>query len=253
MASWSTRRKYGYFFGFIFVGAIVFGLPSYFLFYKAPSCFDGLQNGSERGVDCGGACARLCPADYAPARVLWSHSVKIVPGIYNSLAYAQNPNNGVEAKSVSYLFKLYDDQGILVAERAGYAFIPAGQKFPIFEGAIMTGNRVPARTTFEFTALPNWTPGTALTKLRVLDTTLDQSAKPSAQVTIQNDAVNQSFSNVTAFIVLYDKDDNRVSFSKTLIDSIAAGDKATLFYTWPETFSVNVVRTEVLFVGRPAK
>lgn len=252
MATWSTQRKYLYFFGFIFAITIVFGLPSLLLFYKAPTCFDGIQNGTERGIDCGGSCARLCPADFAAPRVLWSYSIQVVPGIYNALAYIQNPNNSVQVSSLPYQFKLYDDKGILVAERDGQAFVPAGQKFAVFEASIDTGKRIPARTTFEFVGSPDWTPGTILTKIRVLNTNLDQGKSPSAQVNIENSSVDQTFSNIYAFIILYDKDDNRVSFSKTLIDSMPPGQKGTIYYTWPEPLPTNVVRTEVLFVKQSA-
>lgn len=253
MASWSTRRKYGYFAVFIVALIIFVGVPAFFAFYKAPTCFDGIQNGKERGVDCGGACARLCPADYATPRVLWAHSVRVVPGVYNALAYVQNPNNTVEAKALPYLFKLYDDKGLLVIQRQGYAYIPAGQRIPIFEGGIATGNRVPARTTFEFTGTPNWKPALAFGKIRTLGSELQQGDKPSAQISVENSSVDQAFSNVTAFIILYDKNDNRVSFSKTVIDSIGPGEKKDLFFTWPEAFGADIVRTETLFVRAPSR
>lgn len=253
MASWSTRRKYGYFFAFIVAAVLIVGVPLFFFLYKAPSCSDGKQDGTERGVDCGGSCSKLCPADYGAVKVLWAYSSEVVPGTYNALAYAENPNPSVQAQSVPYLFKLYDAQGVLVAERQGVAFVPAGQKFAVFEGAIQTGNRIPLTTTFEFTGTPNWVPGAALTQIQALDTNLTQGSSPSAQVDVQNSSVDQTYSGVTAVIVLYDKDDNRIGFSKTVIDSIAPGQKTSLFFTWPEAFPSNVVRTEVLFTDSSAR
>lgn len=253
MASWSTKRKYAYFFIFLAALVLLVGLPAFFLFYKAPTCADGVQNGTERGIDCGGACARLCPADFAMPRVLWSYSVQVVPGIYNTLAYVQNPNAGVEALNMPYLIKLYDAEGILVTQRTGRAFIPAGQKFAIFAGGIDVGKRTPARTTFEFTGEANWRTGAMLTKLRVLDTALDQAIQPKAEVRVKNDAVDQSFSNITVFIILYDKDNNRITFSKTLIDSIGPNEIQTLYFTWPRVFTADVLRTEVLFVANPSR
>ncbi|HEU5114911.1 MAG TPA: hypothetical protein VFT82_04055, partial [Candidatus Paceibacterota bacterium] len=125
MASWSTRRRWSYLLIFAALVVLFFGVPFFFLFYKAPTCFDGKQNGNETGIDCGGSCARLCPADFAAPRVLWSYSVQVVPGVFNSLAYVQNPNPSVEADNVPYLFRLYDSQGLLIAERTGKAFVPA--------------------------------------------------------------------------------------------------------------------------------
>src|SRR5207244_2048721 len=135
----------------------------------------------------------------------------------------------------------------------GTTFVPAGQKFAVFQAGIDVGKRTPARTTFEFTSEPNWRAGAMLTKLRVLDTSLTQGDKPDAQVRVKNDAVDQSFSNVSAFIILYDKDNNRVSFSRTSIDSIGPTETQTLYFTWPKAFSTDVVRTEVLFSLNPSR
>ncbi len=253
MASWSAKRKYGYFFALVALVVLVVGLPVFFLFYKAPTCTDGKMNGSERGVDCGGKCARLCPADFSPVKVMWSYSSQVVPGIYNALAYAQNPNQNVEIAALGYTFKLYDSEGILVAEKNGTSFVPAGQKFVVFQGGIQTGTRVPAKTTFEFTGEPAWRPGVTLTKIRTLNVGLEQGDRPSAEVRIKNDAVDQSFSNINAFVVLYDKDDNRVAFSKTVIEKIGVSETQSLYFTWPEAFVRPVVRTEVIFMAQPRK
>jgi hypothetical protein len=251
MASWSTRRKYGFFFAFIIVAAIVLGVPAFFAFYKAPTCMDGKQNGGERGVDCGGECAKLCPADFAEPKVLWSYSMKIVPGVYNALAYVQNPNQLVEAKSLPYVFRLYDDRGILILERRGQTFVPAGQKFAVFEGALETGVRIPARTTIEFTPLPAWRQGEILSKIRVERIDVEEDASPRAEVRIKNESIDTVYSNVDAFVVLYDASGNRIAFSKTVIGNIAPGVVDTLYFTWPEAFPRPVVKKEALFVQRP--
>lgn len=247
MASWSTTRKYGYLSALVIVLVVLVGVPAFLLLYRAPTCFDGRQNGEERGVDCGGACVKLCLADFADPRVLWSYSTRVVPGVYNSMAYIQNPNQGVEAKDLSYVFKLYDAEGLLVASREGRAFVPAGQRTAIFEGAIKTGSRAPTRTTFEFTTTPEWERGESFTSIRVLSIDLSSSDTPSATVRVENQALDRGFSGVDAAIVLYDKDDNRVSFSKTVISSMAPGETLTLYFTWPEAFSSEVFRSELLF------
>ncbi|MBI5134487.1 MAG: hypothetical protein HZA81_03855 [Candidatus Taylorbacteria bacterium] len=251
MASWSTRRKTGFFFGFLVFFALAVGLPTFLALYKAPTCSDGKQNGEERGVDCGGACTKLCPADFAMPKVLWSHSVRVVPGIYNSLAYIENPNPTVEAGSISYTFKLYDGDGILVAERKGKSFIPAGQRFAVFEGTIETGERFPVRTTFEFTGVPGWRPGMSLAKLRALSVDLADDGSPKAEARVKNESVDRASRDVDVFIVLYDDEDNRIAFSKTVVESLLPGETTTLYFTWPEKFSRPVVRKEVLFVEKP--
>ncbi len=251
MASWATKRKYGYFFALVILVLLFVGVPAFYLLYTPPTCFDGKQNGEERGVDCGGACVKLCLADFASPRVLWSYSMKIVPGVYNALAYVQNPNQSVQAGSVSYQFKMYDFEGILVAQRSGSAYIPAGQRLAIFEGGIQTGVRVPTKTTFEFTSEPDWRAGTAFTSMKTLSIDLATGTSPRAEARVQNESANMTFSNVNVYIVLYNKDDNRVAFSKTVISQIGPTETQTLYFTWPEAFAEDIVRSEVLFVPSP--
>lgn len=255
MASWSTKRKYGYFLAVIGVLAVLVGIPVFIVVHKPATCSDGKQNGDERGIDCGGTCARLCPADFAEARVLWSYSTRVVPGVYNALAYAQNPNQAVVAESVPYLFKLYDNAGVLVAQKTGKTFIPAGQKFAVFVGGIETGGRIPTRTTFEFTSAPQWIPGTPIKGLSVLSINVsegsnasDAAVSPSAIAKIRNTTVDSRFVNLDAFIILFDKDDNRIAFSKTVVNSIGPNETQDLSFTWPEAFSQGVIRSEVIFV-----
>jgi hypothetical protein len=251
MATWSTKRKYGFFFLFVLILVILIGVPAVYFLYKKPTCFDGKQNGTERGIDCSGSCPKLCPADFAEPRVLWSYSMRVVPGVYNSIAYVQNPNP-VEAKSVPYVFRIYDDKGVQIAERKGNAFVPAGQKFAIFQGGIEL-EQAPARTTFEFGAVSSWRQGEIFSKLKVVRTDLDQGTSPRAEVTIKNYSLDKDVGETDAFIILYDADDNRVAFSKTVIEGVPANESRILYFTWPESFSKSVVRTEMLFTAKPKK
>lgn len=179
--------------------------------------------------------------------------MNIAPSLYNALAYVQNPNQSVEALSVPYLLRLYDSEGVLIAERRGSAYVPAGQKFAVFEGAINTGERLPVKTTFEWTSEAAWRPAQAFTKLRVDNIVVEEGARPKAEVKIMNTSPINTYSSIDAFIVLYDANDNRVAFSKTLIEKIAKEEARSLYYTWPLPFTADIVRSEVLFVLRPEK
>jgi hypothetical protein len=166
------------------------------------------------------------------------------------MAYGENPNQSVGAEGVPYVFKLYDAQGILVAEKKGKGSIPPGSKFALFEGGIQTGQREPARATLEFPSTPDWVLSRAYTSLRTLS--IDVSALDSgtkAEARIKNEYINTEISDIDAFIILYDADGNRVAFSKTHIDAIAPGATQTLYFTWPLAVSGQVVKTELLFSG----
>jgi hypothetical protein len=251
MASWSTRRKYGIFFGLLVALAVLAGVPTFFAFYEAPTCSDRKQNGDERGIDCGGSCPKLCAADFIEPKVLWSYSMRIVPGIYNALAYIQNPNQLVESPPLSYVFRLYDKDGLYIAERKGRAFVPAGQKFAVFESAIKTGERVPAKTTFEFTNEPAWRSGEVLSKVRAESVDVQQTVPPKAEVVVKNDSNDDAYTDLDVYIILYDLNDNRTAFSKASIAKLGPGAREIVYFTWPEGFVRPAARSELLFVAEP--
>jgi hypothetical protein len=248
--SWSGKRKLSYFTLFIAAIVVVIGIPVFFSGYEPATCSDSKQNQGERGIDCGGPCAQLCQVDFSALRIFWTYSSRVVPGVYNVIGYGENPNQSVGAEGVPYTFKLYDSQGILVAERKGKGSIPPGSKFALFEGGIQTGQREPARATLELSSSPLWVLSRAYTSLRTLaiDVSPDGSGT-RAEARIKNEYVNTTISGIDAFIILYDIDGNRVAFSKTRIDSIAPGEIQTLYFTWPIAISGNVVKTELLFSG----
>ncbi|MEK7607507.1 MAG: hypothetical protein AAB484_01085 [Patescibacteria group bacterium] len=250
MASWSTKHKSVYFSAFVAFVVFVIALPAFLFFYKSPTCSDGKKNGSEKGIDCGGSCIRLCPADFGTPHILWSYSMDIAPGVYNSLAYVENPNQSVEVGSLDYVFKLYDDRGLLVAEKKGETFVPAGRKFAVFAGGVRTGERVPVKTTFEFNENIEWQKGNVPSSVRVLNINLDQESEPKAEAKIINDSVGKTYASLNAFIILYDENDNRLAFSKTLIDKIAPGETKVIYFTWPKAFLRKAFRSEIIFVAQ---
>lgn len=93
MASqWVAKRKLFYGIFSIVALVLVIGVPLFFVLYKTPTCFDGKQNQNEKGIDCGGVCTRLCSSDIANPIVLWQRSFVVTDGVYNAVAYVQNPN-----------------------------------------------------------------------------------------------------------------------------------------------------------------
>src|SRR3989344_2789665 len=142
MISWSTRRKSIYIIGILLCFLFALLLPILFVTYKAPSCTDGLKNQGELGVDCGGPCTLLCKANALDIVVHWQRAFKVKNGVYNALAYIENPNLDSGVGKIFYRFKLYDSDNILIYERQGETFIPPKKIFGIFESNIMTGARV---------------------------------------------------------------------------------------------------------------
>ncbi len=250
MASWSRQRKSLYALVVIVVVAAAVGVPGFFYFYKAPTCFDGIRNGTETGVDCGGSCQKLCPSAFLSPIVSWTRFEQVAAGLYNVAAYVVNPNPSVGAADVPYHMALYDNQGTLITDVYGTMTIPPHRNALAFQGSVDVGKRAPAKVAFEFTGTPGWFSATdSLSVLQVMNKDYSESGSGSSlQVSIRNTSAN-AIGRLSIYAVMYDIDRNEVGFSKTEIDGIAPGATVVAPYTWPENRHGAVVSIEVLPVA----
>lgn len=247
MSSWSQKRKSIYFliFAVFLFGFII--LPAYLIFYKAPTCFDGKKNGNEKGVDCGGPCVNLCRSQYLDPNIIWSRVIKVKPGIYNVLAYVENPNIGAGADAISYVFKVKDKEGVLIYERKGETFIPPNKFFAVFESGILTGEKTPAKVTFEFTSNALWNrKENKEDGINILKKSISlEDYSPRVDATLENKTLEPIF-GIEVVAILYGEDGNALGFSRTFIDRINKDQFQNIVFTWPEPFTSSVVKIEII-------
>jgi hypothetical protein len=247
--SWAQRRKTTYIVSILFVLAIIASIVLFFVLKKVPTCFDGIQNQGEQGIDCGGPCKILCKAQYGDPVILWGPRWEKVQsnGDYNFLTYAQNPNIGAEAFNVPYSLKVYDAKGILLYETTGTTYIPSNNSFVIFQDNVNLSDKIPVRTEFQFTESPSWqkTEDNGLSLTATSKNLTNEDTAPKLFVTISNSSIN-SISNIQSVAILYDADNNAIAFSRTKIDSISAGGTSDIVFTWPEPFTEKVVRIDIV-------
>lgn len=246
--SWAGRRKTLYT-GTSFLVIVVLALGvSYAWFSRPASCLDGKQNGDEQAVDCGGSCARVCQGDAQAPVVLWTRSFEIAPGVYNVAAYVENRNGAVYARNVRYVFRLFDERNVLIAERTGLATLAPTRFVPIVETSIATGNRTPTRAFFEFQDAPLWERGTA-PSIEYTKQQLDETAR-KLSVVIRN-ASPRDLTNVPVAAILYDHNGTAQAASVSLIPRIAKGQSEQAIFTWPMPFAVPIVEAQVLALPLP--
>jgi Mg-chelatase subunit ChlD len=238
--NWSTRRQFLYLsatFAFLFV--VIYGLFLAF-WYTPPTCTDGKKNGDEIGVDCGGSCTIVCPTQTIDPIVRWARTLRVAKGAYNSVALIENPNISSAVAGISYIFRIYDEDGILIAERKGVTFIPPNSVFAVFEGGISTGEKIPTRTTFEFTGPLVWTKQTAQNVLSTSQKTLNnEDSSPRLDATITNTSFT-SVDNSEAVAIVSSGDGNAIGVSRTFIDHLDAQAQKNVVFTWPEPFETGV-------------
>lgn len=234
------------------IGGVVILIFLFFIiapyFKTPPSCFDGQQNGTELGIDCGGSCALLCPFQGKNIIVRWFRPFAVTDNIYNAVAYVENPNVGSAVKSISYEFKFYDKDDVFITSRTGQTFIGSIGKFLIFEPSVDVGNRPIAKTLFSFTETPKWIvidKRASTFPLFVRNVKLsDPQSTPRIEAQIANDSIYK-VSDLDLVALIYNKDGNVIATSKTYLESVDKNSSAPVFFTWPRTFSEDVGRIEV--------
>ena len=238
MTSWSLKRRVTYI-------SIVLGflgiIAGWFLFvglYQPSTCFDGKQNGLEAGPDCGGECEFLCPFQVAEPVVLFSRAFQVADGVYNAVAYVENPNFNIGNVSVPYTFKFYDKNNTLVDEETGRTFISAGQISPIFIGPLSSDHTI-SRTVFELNDNGRWKYVKSVTespfvvrnkKLSNADTL------PKVEAAVENTTVNE-YKDVEVVTVVYNALENAIATSRTFIDTLPRKGSVPVTFTWPTPFA----------------
>ncbi|MBI2618420.1 hypothetical protein HYW58_03140 [Candidatus Kaiserbacteria bacterium] len=247
MSSWSTRRRVMYISGILLFLLVVVGVPVFFVWYETPTCFDGVQNQAELEADRGGPCTLLHTSQVQNIGILWSRSFEVVPGVYNAVAYIDNPNFSAGAVDVPYSFKLFDNANLLVLERRGTTYFSPNSVVPIFEGGIETGERIPTRTFFEFLDRPEWervlSPVEGLSvESRALR---NEDDAPELNAVISNQSF-QDISNIEVIATVFNADNIAIASSRTVIALLSGQSSESVTFTWPRPFRDSVSRIDII-------
>lgn len=246
MRWWAIRRRIYYGTGFLSFWAVVGVFVFLGAFYVPPSCFDGLMNGDEGGVDCDGSCVRICAASVIPPRVVWADSFRIADGQYNAVAYIENKNPTAATPALEYTFKLLE-AGSVISERSGVTILPPGSVYPIFEGRIFTDNaRIPTETVLEIKDVELWQPATiGREQFRVLD--LDLTAvdtRPRLVARVENAELSAA-DKVEVVATIFNSAGVPLTASQTFIDNFAPRSTRDAVFTWPSSIAKTVRSCEV--------
>ena len=243
---WAVRRRVEYGAGFTAFWACVATLVYFGFFYTPAQCFDGVKNGTETGVDCGGSCRRICAVDVFPPQVVWAESFEVTPGQYNAVAYIENRNQAAATPELAYTIRLKDGNGV-IAERSGKTILPPGSTYPIFEGKVLTKDkRKPTKTEIELSPAVLWVPAsigrTQFKTTNIALTGADSRPKLSAQLE-NTDIVAAKEVEVVATI--FNSLGKPVTASQTLVDDIPGQSRKDIVFTWPQPIAKTVRSCEV--------
>ena len=242
---WAFWRRFWYGTGFgIFWALVFFGVYMLYL-YEPANCFDGVQNGNERGVDCGGSCVRICATDVIEPTIRWAQSFRVREGQFNAVAYIENRNTEAATPVLPYTFSLYDSDGLIV-ESSGTTILPPDSVYPVFLGPIRTGDRVPTNTFIELGGAELWLPAVAgRNQFTIADRQLvgiDQQPRLTAR--IQNTALTPA-EDVEVIATIFDARGNALTSSRTFVEYVGPQSEERLVFTWPEPIARTIRSCEV--------
>lgn len=250
MSQWSAKRKRRI---LIIVGIIlliaIIGIYAT-LTDKKPTCFDGLQNGAESGVDCGGECTKVCIEEVRNLVVWWERPFKVTNGVYNVVAYFENQNLYSGVQEVTYEFRLYNKENLIISEPVvGTTYIEPNKRSAIFESGITTGDNEAYTVFFRIISVQDWQrvpQEFSYSLFKIGEPTLtNQDTSPKLSATVTNTTI-YNFQDIPVIVILYNREDNAIAASRTYIDRLDQGQTEQIFYSWPEAFGDTVARVEII-------
>lgn len=234
-----------YIFGLLLAFFVVVVLPIFWSWYSAipPACPSGTQRAAGNAS---GPCDYYIESALQPHAVLWSRAFSVRDGVYDAVAYIQNPNPTAGVLSAQYQFSFYDDQNILVAQKSGTMFIMPQSVTPVFISDISSGNRTIFHTYFQlgeplvWQKLKNAVDGVAIDG----KTASNVGMTPTVTATARNTTVSD-LSYVMFVAVLFDTAGNAIAASQTELPSLPAHSSAQIVFTWPSPLSAPVGRIDI--------
>lgn len=235
---WAARRRTIIL--LIILGAVaLFGvLPYWYTHREIPTCFDKKMNQDERGVDCGGSCALVCRGGAKDIKILWTKVFPVRAGEYDAVAYVENANFDSAAPVLPYTVKLYDADGVLIVEEEGQTYALPSERFVIFRGGILTGDKVVAKGGIEIPNTFRWyTSPKVETSFSVEEKVLtDANKKPKLTALLKNESP-ELYRDIDVTAIIYDSGGSPIGVSATHVDKIEKYSTEKLSFTWPLPFN----------------
>lgn len=247
---WSARRRGVISLIVAGILLVVVGIPAYFVSRDKPDCGNGVMDGDETGVDCGGSCQLLCTPETLPlitrgdARLL-----KIATSTYEIVVVVENPNINGEVRRAPYAFAVYSGASrnpLRVFERETY--IGRNSNFVLFEGPFILEGEPPFRVVFEWGENLKWERSEEAKPIIAVDNMnliITSASAPRLEARLANRS-QKRVSNIEAVALLSDASGNIVAAGKTFVDSIDAGESVPVAFSWPTAFATEPVSIRIV-------
>jgi len=220
------------------IGGLVWGVA--WLTRTKPTCFDGLKNGEEEGVDCGGVCKVSCPTQKPDAKPLVVKSIQILQGgdKCDVTATVNNPNGSLGAQHIPYSLKWG------TVQKQGEFFI-----YPSEERYLAEMN-LPCQTVetaqLEINDPPEWKLFSGFEKpnLEISNSKFEYLENSYEYAEVSGIITNHSpfdLKEIQIFAIVKDPTGSVIAINRTTVNSLNVSEKREFRIFWTHPFPKNGV------------
>ncbi len=230
----------------LIIGLVVWGM--YRAFVPAPTCFDGIQNQGEEGIDCGAVCGKACPVPVQALQVLPIQFIRNADGSWDALAHLENVNSTYGAARADYALTIQSATGATLASRTGSTYVnpiqPRYLDVPL--GKLSTA---PASASLQVPANGvQWAELALNAAGSVQFVVRNETLAPAAsafhyEATVTNRS-DFDFNQVDIVVLLDDAAGRIIAAGSTVVQTLVANETRAFTVDWPFTIS-GVVRAQV--------
>lgn len=240
-SNWAQRRML-----YVFIIFSIIFLILGFYFYKkyqnskivAPSCSDSIMNQNEGGIDCEGACIKICREHMTEIKVLFTKAVQTNTNTYDLVSMIENSNRGKSPGLVNYIFKVYNKSGSLVATSTGRIYIDDAIKIPIIAPNISLPEQYnDLTTTLELDSYDMYPSVPYVESVKVAGYSFDNT-KTKLIVDLINSTLENS-NDIQVKALIANGSGDIMAVGQTSVSSVYSKEKKQAIITWPSPIPDN--------------
>ncbi len=231
---WALWRRFVYGLTLLIIFLVPFSYFSYQKLYQAPTCKDGVQNGEEVGVDCGGSCSLLCSSDVIPVETTFAQFFKNDDGTYDVGVLLLNKNSGSAPKSLKLTVILKSKEDKILLQKEVLTIIPVASDLPVVLQRV-TLSGVPDKViVVKEEGYSYVIKNKIITPIKIA-TSFDQVSKNGVYVTLTN-TTKKELLRFPVSVVLYDEQRKPLGVSESMVERLSRGETKTIEIIFGHTF-----------------
>jgi hypothetical protein len=232
--NWRTQRQIIIFSTYFLIVFIPVALILFMLLRDEANCFDGLQNATEEGVDCGGdMCQLRCDGTYRDIKVMFSRALKVDEGVYDIFTLMENYNTDISFPNVPYDISFYSVEGKLLGSASGSISVYPQRPAVVYIPSLKIAQEP---KTIDFTLQAH----KALSDKEQIPQNISVESWQSQRGANQGLQVvgelrnpnNTEIKNIDVYALLYDDTKTIYAVSQTKVFSLKGRESTAVTFTW---------------------